>query len=121
METNTPRLVDLVQQLVSKTEEGKKEGKEVHWVLLDDGRSYQLLGPRAVVIITSEGDRGEGPYSLMLRDATGTDTGKLLETEGSDWNPSLSYLYSLAARTSSSSSDNILASLGLSTHPSPSG
>jgi|HubBroStandDraft_1064217.scaffolds.fasta_scaffold1285497_1 hypothetical protein len=113
MEVNTARLADLVHELVLKTWRG-----DIRWKLQSD-KSYQYEGPRAAVLITSAGDLGEGPYTLILRDSGGTDTGNLTEatTPDSDmtpasWNSSLAFLYSLARRRSSETAEDIMEDLG---------
>jgi hypothetical protein len=113
MERNTPRLVDLLEELATLTWQ-----KKIHWEQLDDGRSYQYQGPRAVAVILSQGENDEGPYVLSLRSG-GKDTASLSEAatpngQGPEtWNGMLAYLHALAKRASNSSPAGFLADLGL--------
>jgi hypothetical protein len=100
MERNTPRLVELLVELATLTWQ-----KKITWTQLDDERSYQYQGPRAVAVILSQGENDEGPYVLSMRSG-GKDTAILNETSNSDgggpaeWNSMLAYLYALAKRAS---------------------
>jgi hypothetical protein len=114
MEHNSSRLIDLLEELRTLTWQ-----KSIPWQALDGDASYQYQGPRAAVIISSQGDSGEGPYVMSVRDSSGEETGALTEAaeEGRErpasWNSSLAYLYALAKRSASSSPASLMSDLDL--------